>query len=192
MKELIGIIAVILTFVGLLPYILDIFKGKTKPHIFTWIIWSVATTVVFFGQWVSGGGAGSWTTGATGVITIFITILAFKYGSKDITTLDKIFFIGSLFAIVPWIITNDPLISVILLTIIDVCAFIPTIRKSIKNPEEETFFTYALNIVRHSLSVIALQNYSITTFLFPSALIVMNIILTIVILPSKIRKVKIV
>jgi uncharacterized protein with PQ loop repeat len=38
MKEVIGIIAVIFTFVGYIPYIMDTIKGKTKPHIYSWFI----------------------------------------------------------------------------------------------------------------------------------------------------------
>jgi len=34
LKNIIGIIATLLVFIGYIPYIKDIVKGKTKPHIF--------------------------------------------------------------------------------------------------------------------------------------------------------------
>lgn len=188
MKEFLGIITVALSIIGHIPYILDIFKGKTKPHVFTWLIWSIVTTIAFIGQWTTGGGAGSWGTGMTVIITILITFLSFKYGSKDITTSDKFFFTGALISIIPWLITKDILLSVIIATLIDIFAYLPTIRKTLKNPETETLFTYIINVLRHGISITALQNYAITTYLYPSALLLMNIVMTMIIAPSRLHK----
>lgn len=181
MKETIGLIAVLLTIIGHFPYIIDILKNKTKPHVFTWIVWAVVTVLAFFGQWQKGGGAGSWTTGVTGLITILIAILSFRKGSKEITKSDKVFFGLALVSIIPWYITNDPTFSIVIITVIDVFAFLPTVRKTLKDPSSETFFTYALNILRHGLSVVALAHYNVATFLYPTALLVMNLIMTIII-----------
>ncbi|OGE31002.1 hypothetical protein A2631_04955 [Candidatus Daviesbacteria bacterium RIFCSPHIGHO2_01_FULL_44_29] len=185
MKELIGIIAVILTIIGHGFYILDILKNKTKPHVFSWIIWAVMTIIAFLGQWQKGGGAGSWTTAATGLMTILIAILAFKKGSKDITRSDKFFFGGALLAIIPWILTKDPTLSVIIITLIDVSAAVPTLRKTIKSPRSETFMTYFLNIFRHGLSILALERLNLATFLFPTALFFVNLTIALVILKHK-------
>ena len=53
MKETFGIIAVLLGVLGIIPYIRDIFKGKTKPHLYSNIIWAIVTTLAFFGQLVA-------------------------------------------------------------------------------------------------------------------------------------------
>lgn len=188
MKELIGIVTVALTFIALYPYIADIFRNKTKPHVFTWAIWAIVTILAFFGQWQKGGGPGSWTTGVTGILTIFIAIISLKKGSRDITKLDVAIFIGALFAIIPWMMTKDPTLSVVILTIIDVLAFIPTIRKTVKDPKSETFISYVLHAIRHSLSILALANYNLATYIYPAALAVMNITLVIIIAKSKIKK----
>lgn len=181
---MIGFIAAVLTFVAVAPYIIDIFKNKTKPHIFTWVIWAIVTLLVFFGQWQKGGGPGSWTTGIAGIITIFIALISFKKGSKDITKLDIAMFIGALLGIVPWLLAKDPTLSVIILTIIDVLAFIPTIRKTIKDPQSETFISYVLHAIRHSLSIIALLNYNLATYIYPASLAVMNLIIIFIIVKS--------
>lgn len=188
MKETLGFIAVGLTVIGHLPYIVDILKGKTKPHVFTWFVWAIITLLAFAGQWQKGGGPGAWTAGVTGLLTIVIAILSVRNGSKDITKTDKLFFAGALVSIVPWYVTNDPTLSIILLTVIDVLAFLPTIRKTIKNPATETLFTYALNVPRHGLAILAIANYNLATYLYPAALVVMNAIVTITIVWSKFRK----
>ena len=185
MKEIVGLVAAILTFVAVAPYIIDIFRNKTKPHIFTWVIWAIVTLFVFFGQWQKGGGPGSWTTGIAGIITIFIALISLKKGSRDITKLDIIMFVGALLGIIPWLLVKDPTISVVILTIIDVLAFIPTIRKTIKDPQSETFISYVLHAIRHSLSIIALTNYNLATYIFPASIAVMNIIVILVILKPR-------
>lgn len=188
MKEIIGFITIILAFVALYPYIVDIFRNKTKPHVFTWIIWAIATILVFFGQWQKGGGPGSWTTGVTGILTIFIALISIKKGSKDITNSDKIIFIGALLTIIPWLLTKDPTLSVILLTLIDVLAFFPTIRKTINDPQSETFISYFLNVFRHGLSIFALTKYNLATYIFPAALVIMNLVVVIMISKSNHKK----
>jgi hypothetical protein len=188
MKEFIGVVTVILAFLGLIPYIVDIFKNKTKPHIFTWAVWAIITILAFIGQWQSGAGAGSWTTGVTSLMTIFIAIISFKYGIKDITKSDTIIFIAALLAVIPWYLTKNPTLSIIILTIIDVLAFIPTIRKTIKYPESETLSSYILHTIRHGLSIAAISTYSISTYLFPGALAIMNLIIALIIIKSRFYK----
>lgn len=182
MKEIIGFITVILSFIALVPYIVDIFKNKTKPHIFTWLVWAIVTILAFVGQWQKGGGAGSWTTGITGIITIFIAFISIKKGSRDITLFDKIIFTGALLSMIPWWLTKDPTLSVVILTIIDVLAFIPTIRKTYKNPKSETLSSYILHAIRHSLSILALANYNLATYIYPTSLAVMNVVVLLTIL----------
>jgi hypothetical protein len=40
-KFIIAIIATVLTFLGFIPYFRDIFNRKTKPHLYTWLIWLI-------------------------------------------------------------------------------------------------------------------------------------------------------
>lgn len=187
MKETIGIVTVILAFVGIVPYIIDIFRGKTKPHIFTWIVWALVTFLAFLGQWARGGGAGSWTTGVTGLLTIFIAIISVKYGSRDITKSDVIIFISALIAIIPWLLTSNPTLSIIILTIVNTLAFIPTIRKTIKDPKSETFSSYVIHTFRHSLSILALSNYNLATFLYPAVVALSNLSVVLIIIKSRLN-----
>jgi hypothetical protein len=176
-KEIIGAITVILLFVGIIPYIIDIFKGITKPHVLTWLIWSVVTIAAFIAQWQQGGGAGSWTTTAAGLATIFITILSFFKGSKDIAKSDVIIFIAALLSLIPWYFTHNPTLSAILITIIDALGFLPTIRKTFHDPSSETLISYIVHTIRHSLSIFALSNYNIATYFYPLILAIMNLII---------------
>lgn len=173
-KIVIGVVAVILSFVGYAPYLRDTINGKTKPHIYSWFLWGFVTLIAFALQVTSGAGAGSLVTLAVAVICFFIFGLGLKNGSKDIAKIDTVFFALALLATLIWIFAKQPVISVILISSIDMLGFLPTIRKSWNNPYSETLFTYLLNTFRHGLSIFAIQNYSVVTWLYPATWVVAN------------------
>ncbi len=174
MKEILGLIAAALFLIGTYPYYRDIFRGITKPHLYTYIVWAIVTLLAFFGQITSGGGPGAWRTGVAGVITVGTLMLAFKYKTKDVTRFDLLCLAGAIISIIPWLLTNDPTLSVVLATVIDVLAFFPTIRKTYNDPTTETLSSWTLNFFSHGLSILALSTYAVVTYIYPAALLVMN------------------
>lgn len=167
-KTLISVIAVILTIIGYIPYIRDTLKGKTTPHVYTWFIWGLVTVIAFALQVSAGAGVGSWITLTVAILCFFVFILGMRIGKKDITTSDTVFFGLAFIALLLWLVAKKPVLSIILVSIIDMLGFIPTIRKSWNKPHSETLFLYGLNAFRHALSLFALQHYSIVTWLYPA------------------------
>jgi hypothetical protein len=176
MKEIIGIIAVIITFVGYAPYVADTIKGKTRPHIFSWFTWAFITFIIFALQVLGHGGAGTYTTLATAILCSGIFILGLRNGKRDITKFDIVIFIITLIATAIWIFAKQPIISTLLIVTINTLANLPTIRKSWKDPHSETLFTWEMGAVRNLLGIVALQNYSILTWLYPVTNLLINII----------------
>lgn len=185
MKDILGILTVLLTIIGHVPYIIDTYKGKTKPHLLTWGLASIVVIIAFFGQLAKGSGSGAWGTGVTGLIVVIITLLAIKKGTKDVKVIDKVLFGAAILALIPWYLTKDPTLSVIIATMIDAFAFFPTLRKTISDSTSETLFTYALNILRHGISIFAIQQYNTATLIYPIYLLVLNVAMTYVILKPR-------
>lgn len=178
MKELIGVLAVILTFVGYIPYIIDTAKGKTKPHIYSWFIWAFVTFIIFALQILGSAGAGAFVTLATAILCLTIFILGLKGGQKDITKFDTIIFVVALVAILIWVFAKQPAISNILIITINTLANLPTIRKSWKSPYSETLFTWEMGALRNLLGLMALSNYSLLTWLYPVTNLLINILVS--------------
>lgn len=88
-------------------------------------------------------------------------------GIRNITKLDGLFLFLSLLALGLWVVANEPLISSILISIVNVVALLPTIRKSWLNPFEETISTYVLSTIRSVLTVYLFETYSLITLLSP-------------------------
>ncbi|MCP4385104.1 MAG: hypothetical protein GY798_27460 [Hyphomicrobiales bacterium] len=169
-KEILSAIAIALTIIAFVPYIRSIMRGIVRPHVFSWIIWSSVTFIVFLAQLSDRGGVGAWPIGVSGLITIYVAFLAYRKKSDDsITRLDWIFFVLAMTSIPLWYVTSDPLWAVVVLTTVDLIGFGPTLRKAYVRPFEEQVLFFVLIGVRNALSIIALENYSLTTILFPAA-----------------------
>jgi len=170
LKDIIGIVAIALTFIGYVPYIRDVINGKTHPHVYSWFLWGFLTFIAFALQVTANAGIGAYVTLAASLMCTVVFILGMRSsGKKDITKLDTVFFLLALVALGFWLIAKQPVISAILATGIDLLGFAPTIRKSWNKPHSETLSFYFLNTIRFMLAVISLQTYTIVTALYPVA-----------------------
>lgn len=170
-KELLSIIAIVLTLTATLPYIGSIINKSVKPHVFSWVIWGSTTFIVFLAQLRDGAGVGSWSIGVSGILTISIAVLAFlKRGDIAITKTDWIFFASAMSSLPLWYLTSDPMWAVIILTTVDVLGFGPTVRKAYVFPYSESLLFFGLFAARNLIVLLALENYSVTTILFPAVM----------------------
>jgi hypothetical protein len=166
-----GLVAITLTFVAFYPYISSILKGTTKPHVFSWVIWALTTSIVFFAQLDADGGVGAWPIGLSGLITAYIAYLAYtRHSDISVSKVDWLFFVMALLSLPCWFITSDPLWAVVILTGVDILGFGPTLRKAYANPHQENILFYLLFAVRNVFAIFALEHYSVATVLFPFAI----------------------
>jgi len=169
-KQILSAIAIALTILAFYPYIRSILRGQTRPHVFSWIIWSLTTCIVFLAQWQADGGAGAWPVGCSAVITAGVAILgALKAADIQITGSDWGFLLAALASLPLWYLTADAVWAVVLLTGIDILGFGPTLAKVYRSPFSEDMLFYLLYCLRNILVLFALENYSVTTVLFPLA-----------------------
>lgn len=186
MKEVLAIIAAVIAIVGNVPYLIDVIKKRVQPHPYTWLVWTIVSAVTFFGALAKGAGVGVIPIAAAEIFTIIIFLFSLQYGFKRIVRSDTYFLIIALLGLIPWALTKDPTISVIIVVTIDLIAFIPTIRKTYRHPETETPALYSMNVVRHILTLFSLQAYNIATMLHSIAMIVTNSIMTgLITVPTK-------
>ena len=185
MKETVAVIAAILAIIGNIPYLRDVTCKRICPHPYTWLVWTIVSGIVFFGQLAKGGGIAALPTGAAEIFTIIIFFFSLRYGFKYIVRSDTYFLIAALLGIIPWILTNDPTISVIIAVSIDLIAFMPTLRKTWLHPKTETPLLYSMNVLRHILTMFSLGAYNIATTLHSIVMIVVNTFMTGIILLRK-------
>ena len=86
-KVVIGIIAVLLTFIGYVPYIRDLVKDKIQPHIYSWFIWGIMTSIVFALQISDQAGPGAFVTLAAAISVVVVFTLSFLFLSRRFVNL---------------------------------------------------------------------------------------------------------
>ncbi len=67
-----GVIGTTVSLLAAIPYALAIYRRRVRPHLFTWLVWSVVTAIAAAGQFVAGAGPSAWCTAAIAV-TCFLT-----------------------------------------------------------------------------------------------------------------------
>ncbi len=176
MKETLAIIAAVLALIGNISYLRDIISSKIHPHPYTWFVWSIVSMTTFFGGLAKGAGIGALPTGVAEGFTIIIFLFSLKFINKagHIRPIDNYFLAAALIGLVPWAMTKDPTISVVIVVLIDIIAFIPTLRKTWRHPETERPMLYRMNVLRHILTLFSLEAYNIATTFHSFAMIGTN------------------
>ncbi len=173
-KTIISTFSILLIFIGYAPYVFNILKGRTRPHVFSWFIWGLTTGIVYALQVSAGAGVGAWVTLCITLVLISVFFLSLKNGNKDIRKIDIVFFVSALIAIPVWLVVKQPVISIILLATIDMIGFAPTIRKSWNDPYSETLSLYTITTFRHGLTIFALEKLNFITLLYPVIWVIAN------------------
>lgn len=187
-KTIVSGVAILITFIAFYPYLKAIIGNKIKPHFFSWIIWGITTLVAFLGQIAGNGGVGTISIGISAALTFYIAYLTFRRRADfTIHRLDWFYLIAAFLAIPVWIITNNPLWAVVIMTGIDLLGFGPTFRNAYQNPMNEDPKFYLIFSLRNILVIYALETYSFTTILFPAAIGVAGIVVSVIIWVSRRR-----
>lgn len=173
-NEIIGGLSVVIGFVGEVFYLWQIYRGRIKPHLFSWIIWVIILSVDFAAQYVEKSGPGTWALATSITACLFVIIAACYRGEKYITKGDWAAFIMALLAIPVWLMTDNPLWAVIMITGIEVVSIYPTFRKSWIKPVEEGVFLFSTGAAQFLLSIFAQENITWTTALYPASVVVVN------------------
>jgi hypothetical protein len=178
MKDFFGIMGVVLIIGCAVPYFVALWKKTAKPHVFSWVLWCLINAIIFAAQTVSGAGAGAWTAGAAVLTCGAIAAYALKYGEKDFTLSDWAIFLMALAALPLWAATKNPLWSVILVSVIDTVAFLPTLRKSWNKPHQEVALAFFVGGVGSACGLVAMEDYSFTNCIYPLVIVVVNTLFT--------------
>ena len=173
-KLVLSVLAIACGFIGYTFYFWNIMAGKTKPHAFSWFVWGFIASIAFAAQIFGKGGSGAAVMGFTAVSCFVITVLALLKGKRDFLPFDWLCLFASLVAVGLWVYTKNPLASILIITVTDAVAFLPTFRKAYFKPREETATTFVLSGVKFFLSLFALSKFTVITALYPSVLVALN------------------
>ncbi|MBN3820360.1 hypothetical protein G3N57_29000 [Paraburkholderia sp. Se-20369] len=162
-----GLVGSAVSLLAAIPYGLAIFRRAVRPHLFTWLIWSVVTAIAAAGQWVAGAGPSAWCTAAIAATCLLTCVASIFRGERGWTVSDWVFLGAALSAIPVWVLTEDPTASICLVTLIELAGLGPTIRKTFRDPWSESLAYFALCVVKYVLAVLALRSWSVAVAFYP-------------------------
>lgn len=156
--------AIGIALVAYIPYLIDMFRGKNKPHLYTWISIFLVTVVVAWIQVIGGAGIGALPTILGAGVNAVILFYCFRYGTKDVVFVDKVYLAISVLGVVIFALLHDQVIlSLAVVTFAEIVSFIPTFRKTRNDPYSESLPSYYLIMLKLILILIALETYNLLT-----------------------------
>lgn len=184
-KVYLGYFAVAVEFASYAPYFIGIYRGKTKPHAFTWLVWGLLNVVAFIAVLISGGGAGSLVLAGNAICCLSIAAIGFWQRHVRYDLFDWLALVGAIIGIILWWLTNQPLFAVLLVVLSDGLGSIPIFRKAYRAPFEENVTSFATGLLYYLIALFALQSFTVTTSLYHFAIIVLDGSLIVLILARR-------
>lgn len=177
-KLFFAVLAVLVIIIGAyLPYLRDIFRKKTKPHAYTWLIWTITQGAAVAGLWYGHGGWGTFALMIEATFVLVVFLLSLKYGTRNITKGDTIILIAALLAIIVWWQLHNPLLAIAMISIIDFLGYLPSFRKTFEEPWTETAISWVVFSLANILNILALSQYNFLTLAYLITITTANLIL---------------
>jgi hypothetical protein len=171
----VGIIAGLLGFGAIIPYIRDMIHGTTRPNVVSYGLWVLLISISVLAQIDSGT---SWSIVfligdliGTTIVTI-LCLVGFGYGKYG--KIEWICTALAIVAIVSWQITNEPLLAIGFAIVADLLAAVPTVIKTYRDPWSEIPTTWFMIATAALLSIISTTIFDPANLLFPAYLFLIN------------------
>lgn len=174
-----GALSIVVGVIGYAPYLWSMFKGNNKPHVFSWVVWSLISFIAFFIQIKNGAGPGSWVVLFSSCLCIVVALYSLKYSRLTIVGIDWLYFTGALLALLCWLVLDQPFLATICIILTDAFGFAPTFRKAWSAPHDESITVYVSSAIKFIIAIFALTQVSFLTIAYPLYLVIANTAFTI-------------
>ncbi len=162
LPEYFAIVGAVIASMGGFYYLYQTIIGKTQPNRITWLLWWLLPMITFVAQRVQGVEVLSWATFAAGFTPLLVVIASFfnKKAYWKTTSLDYVLMGAALLGIMLWFLTKEPNVAILTIIIADFFASLPTIIKSFRYPETESWAAYAISAIGFCVTILAISTYN--------------------------------
>lgn len=174
MAEIFAILSGLILLAGAPPYLIDIFKGKTKPERATWFIWSVLGNIALISQISLHGGWSLVFVGLDGLGSTLVFLLSLKYGVGGWTRLDKAALVIAAVGVIISIADHRPAVALAGVVLADLAGVVLTIKKTFAAPESETAITWFFVGTASLLGALSVGKIQPDLLIYPVYLTVAN------------------
>ena len=166
-------LAIVAALYGYVHYGREIPRQTLRPRPFTWLIWGVLSTCVTIIQLENGAGLG--VIGALlGAVSGYVLAgMAWYYGHRKVYGTDIISLLLAFAVLIAWAFVGDR-VTVVAATIVYLIGFVPTAIRAYHAPHKERQAPFAMSVVKYTISLMLLSTVSISTAIYPLALVLAN------------------
>lgn len=188
-KEIIGISAGVLSFIGYAIYIYSTLQGSTKPNRATWWILTLVGIMIATSYYSEGARNTIWVPVSYVIGPLIVAILSLRYGEGGWEKLDVWCLAAAGLSAVIWYLYQAPFTVLVVNIVMDFVALLPTIKKSYLRPDSEDALAWSVESVSGILNVIALESWTLGLAFYPLYLLMINALVSLLLLWGKIRKI---
>lgn len=190
LHEYFAIVGAVVGSLGGFYYLYETVIGKAQPNRITWLLWGIFPMVIFVAQRAQGVEGLSWTSFVAGFTPLLIVAASFlnKLAYWKSEPRDYYLMAVAIVGIVLWAITDNPNLAILFALLADMVAGIPTLIKSYRQPESESWIAYAISTVGFGVSLLSVQTYDFENTAFVAYIFSINGVLAV--LASRGRRVK--
>ncbi len=152
---------------------------------YTWLIWLIVQSIATIGILYGGGKWGALELIIGIGLVIFVFILSLRQGTKNITKSDGASLFIALGALAIWWLSKNARLAILMVTIVDLTGYLPTIRKTYIEPWSETLVTWVGFTIGNLFSIIALKELNFLTLCFIFSTTVANTLVALIIITRR-------
>jgi len=189
-KAAVTLLSSMLTAAAALPYILDIGRGRARPRIASWGIWTVVQAIGAASAFTAGQLPGACYTLLCAAGCAAVVFLGWRHGSREFGRLDAVCVTlaaegVALLAVaswMPWLIPMSWAVAVSVAT--DFLAYLPTFHHAWRRPSEEPWLPYAMFGAAAGLVLLVADFRVLAGVIYPTYLFAADAAMVIMILAS--------
>jgi hypothetical protein len=158
-----------ISLVGSLRYAWDTVQGRTQPNRVTWGLWAAAPAIACAAAVAEGAGLVAFATLSFGIGPFIIFCASFVNPEAvwKTTRFDWVCGGCSALALAAWAITRDGNLAIGLSLLADALALLPTLRKSLRRPQSESWLVYLLASCNAGIALLTISDWSFAKAAFP-------------------------
>lgn len=178
---LFGILSAFFALMGIIPYVIDIIKGNTRPQRAAFFILTIAAVISFFAQLHQGAHFSLYVALAFVVCNSIVLLLSIKHGIGGFRKIDKISLLLALGVLAIWYSTKSPALAIVCIVLFNSIAKFLVAHKVYYQPHTELLFSWATGIFAGIFSMLAVGKLDVILLLAPLQIFASSLMIVLII-----------
>lgn len=176
LPESCAIVGALIGSLGGCYYLAETLTGRAQPNRITWLLWGLFPMVIFVAQRAQGVAGVSWASFVAGLTPLLVVAASFfnKQAYWRTEPRDVVLMAAAVLGLLLWALTDQPNLALLFSLLADGAASVPTLLKSYRHPQSESWVAYAVSAVGFGISLLSVQAHTFETTAFVAYLFLLN------------------